>query len=219
VNYQIFSAINGLAGDWRVLDLFMIFAAKYLIFLFFAAAAVVTGLGTRDDGWWPYGAWRIGKVLATLAIAFVLSFSVRLMALSERPFETHRVTQLISHAPGVSMPSDHAVSSFAVAIAVWFFVSRRWGPYFLGVAAVIAISRVYVGVHYPADVTAGALLAAVAGLGVWAIVLAVEERVLPARQPAPEDDQLDDESSEHGAPDGDVPDHDADDLPVDSHDG
>jgi undecaprenyl-diphosphatase len=171
VNYEIFSVINGLAGAFGPLDVLMVVAAKYLIFLLFAGGAAVTVLRARQDGWWPAGAWRMGQAGATLVIGFVLSQTIRLFGLSQRPFQTHEVHMLIGHAPGVSLPSDHSTASFAVAIAVWFFVSAKWGPYFMGVAALIAVSRVYVGVHYPADITAGALVATIAGLLVWGATL------------------------------------------------
>ena len=171
MNYEIFSMINGLAGAFGPLDVLMVVAAKYLIFVLSAAGAVVTALRARRDGWWPAGAWRIGQVALTLLLGFVLSAVIRLFGLSQRPFQTHEVHMLIGHEPGVSLPSDHSTASFAVAIAVWFFVSAKWGPYFMGVAALIAVSRVFVGVHYPADITAGALVATVAGLAVWGATL------------------------------------------------
>ncbi|QUQ66140.1 phosphatase PAP2 family protein [Kutzneria sp. CA-103260] len=171
MNYEIFSMVNGMAGKFGPLDVLMVVAAKYLIFLLFAAGAVVTGLRARQDGWWPAGAWRIGQVGLTLAVGFALSVGIRMLGLSQRPFQTHEVHQLLDHAPGVSLPSDHSTASFAVAVAVWFFVSAKWGPYFMGVAALIAVSRVFVGVHYPADIVAGALVAVVAGLAVWGVTL------------------------------------------------
>jgi undecaprenyl-diphosphatase len=54
-----------------------------------------------------------------------------------------------------SFPSSHAVNIFAAA----FFLSqpfRRLTPLFYGIAAVVAYSRVYIGIHYPLDVVGGA---------------------------------------------------------------
>jgi undecaprenyl-diphosphatase len=184
VNYEIFSMVNGLAGVFGPLDLLMVFAAKYLIFLLFAGGAAVTFLRAKQDGWWPAGAWRIGQVAVTLGIALALSVTVRMFHLSLRPFQTHQVHMLITHDPGVSLPSDHATASFALAIAVWFFVSAKWGPYFMGVAALVAISRVFVGVHYPADITAGALLSTLAGLAVWGATLLWQDKFIAHYTPA-----------------------------------
>ena len=56
-----------------------------------------------------------------------------------------------------SFPSAHAVNIFAGA----FFMSqafRRLAPVFYVIAAVVAYSRVYIGVHYPLDVIGGAAI-------------------------------------------------------------
>jgi membrane-associated phospholipid phosphatase len=66
-----------------------------------------------------------------------------------------------------SMPSAHAANCFAMAtLAFWFY--RRSGRILFPLAAGVAFSRVYNGVHYPSDILAGAIL----GAG-YAIALAV----------------------------------------------
>jgi undecaprenyl-diphosphatase len=56
-----------------------------------------------------------------------------------------------------SFPSGHATTAFALA-AVIGFLSPRWFYPMLVLAALIAVSRVVLGVHYPSDVTGGAIL-------------------------------------------------------------
>lgn len=56
-----------------------------------------------------------------------------------------------------SFPSGHATTAFALA-AVLGFLSRRWFYPALALAAVIALSRISLGVHYPTDVIAGAIV-------------------------------------------------------------
>jgi undecaprenyl-diphosphatase len=65
------------------------------------------------------------------------------------------------------MPSSHAANAFGQAILFGLlYRSVRWP--LLALAALIAVSRVFVGVHYPADVLVGALLGAlVALIVVW----------------------------------------------------
>jgi undecaprenyl-diphosphatase len=61
-----------------------------------------------------------------------------------------------------SFPSGHAAGSFAFAAFV-FAVHRRAGLAFAGLAILVALSRVALGVHYPSDVVAGAFLGGVFG--------------------------------------------------------
>ena len=61
-----------------------------------------------------------------------------------------------------SFPSGHTTTAFAVAVAFLVFVPRlRYAA--IGLAFLTAVSRVYLGVHYPLDVTYGAILGALVG--------------------------------------------------------
>lgn len=62
-----------------------------------------------------------------------------------------------------SFPSGHAATAFAAAVAVGVFFPRLRKP-LLALAAVIAVSRVYLGVHFATDVLVGSLLGSAIGL-------------------------------------------------------
>lgn len=74
-----------------------------------------------------------------------------------------------------SFPSDHASAAFAVAIAI-LMVSRRFGLVMILVAGAIAVSRVAIGLHYPGDVLAGAVVGLLAAL----VVMRLLDRPLSA---------------------------------------
>jgi undecaprenyl-diphosphatase len=78
-----------------------------------------------------------------------------------RPHDHPLVTRPHTH----SFPSGHATTSFACATVLALMLPRLRVPLFL-LAAAVSWSRVYVGVHYPLDVLAGAALGVGIGIGV-----------------------------------------------------
>ena len=82
-----------------------------------------------------------------------------------RPFVADpAIHPLIARPHDSSMPSGHALTAFACSTIVAMLEPRlRWPAY--GLAAAIAASRVYLGVHYPSDVVAGAAVGAALGAG------------------------------------------------------
>jgi len=76
---------------------------------------------------------------------------------------------LVGRSSAMSFPSAHAANSFAMAtVASWKL--SRFAPLLFLVAAAVAYSRVYVGVHYPFDVIAGAIIGALLGrLAIWLV--------------------------------------------------
>ncbi|MBK8556199.1 MAG: phosphatase PAP2 family protein [Lewinellaceae bacterium] len=85
---------------------------------------------------------------------------------------TEVVIRRVSCGGGYSFTSSHAANHFAVAVflaAVFGGLSRWLRPGLLLWAAVISFAQVYVGVHYPGDVLAGALLGAIIGWGIYRI--------------------------------------------------
>jgi len=79
----------------------------------------------------------------------------------------NEINLLVKCGGGFSMPSSHATNAFGQAgLFGYFYKKSRW--YLYTFAFLIAISRVFVGVHYPADVLVGIILGFLLGLmGAW----------------------------------------------------
>ena len=73
-----------------------------------------------------------------------------------RPFVAYGFDLLIPPPPSFSFPSGHALSSFSSAFIFCHFIGRKAYP-FIAAALLISFSRIYLLVHYPSDVIAGAL--------------------------------------------------------------
>jgi undecaprenyl-diphosphatase len=136
---------------------------------------------TNQEHWYPLlvGMWlalliwggRQGRIAAALIVVAVAASDQLSCSLLKplvgrvRPCNAlppDRVRLLVSSSRAFSFPSAHAANSFAMATVVSWRLPR-FAPLLFAVAALIAYSRVYVGVHYPLDVFAGAVLGMVVG--------------------------------------------------------
>lgn len=82
-----------------------------------------------------------------------------------RPYDVvSRVQLLIERQSDFSFPSGHTGSSFAAAIVLYKELPKKYGVSALVLAALIGLSRIYLGVHYPSDVMCGALFGTIIGV-------------------------------------------------------
>ena len=88
---------------------------------------------------------------------------------------------LVSKGGKWSMPSNHASNMFSLAVILSYFYGRFKVILFL-LATVIAISRVYVGVHYPGDVIIGALIGYIISWTMITLWVIIKMRELKRRQ-------------------------------------
>ncbi len=131
-----FSALGQHAGIWLVLG----------------AGASLRARGERRRRW--------RAATATVAGAYVFNTALKLVVRRPRPQLTD-LPPLVGTPTQLSFPSAHATSSFAAARAYSAAGAPPLPLYAL--AAGLAASRVYLGVHYPSDVLAGALLGSAIG--------------------------------------------------------
>jgi undecaprenyl-diphosphatase len=130
--------------------------------------------------------WRRPRVLVLVAVAVltadVLALGAKVLTGRPRPYIAHPEPEPLIGTPlDLSFPSGHGATAFAGATVLAVFAPRLAVPLYL-LAAGIAWSRVYVGVHYPLDVIAGAIL----GVGVAFTLLLLARRLVNSdRLPLP----------------------------------
>jgi undecaprenyl-diphosphatase len=159
LDYDLFRAINGLAGRSQAVDAIMIACAKFLPVVF---ALVLVALWLT---WRPTN--QRAALLAGISALVALGIGqlIGMAFLRPRPYLTHQVNLLIAPTADTSFPSDHATLGFAVAVLVWRY-NRRAGTALLSLALVLAFARIFVGAHYPSDVLGGAVLGALTSMGI-----------------------------------------------------
>lgn len=100
---------------------------------------------------------------AGLSITYYIVYFLKSGVARPRPFMQLPDVRLLVTEKSFSFPSGHAVQAFmAATVASRYF---RGGVLFFASAALVAFSRVYIGVHYVSDVLAGALIGILVGYG------------------------------------------------------
>ncbi len=147
---SLFHIIN--QGPYHaVLDGLMVFITDYRFIIFLAILI-------------PFIIKDRKKALLVLALGtagiIISSFSASLLKLyfaRPRPCMTlEHIRLLVECHSSFSMPSGHAATSFTAASIMVYFIRPAAVPAFV-LALLVAMSRIYVGVHYPYDVIVGAI--------------------------------------------------------------
>jgi len=148
----------------------------YLLAIPFLLYTINRGAAARDDSGKTFLTAAIAAVVISLASVYLADIAcgwLKDVAARPRPCQALEGVRLIVSCPrSFSLPSGHAATSFAF-ITPYFvltrgFIRTGWRTYILILACLIALSRPYLGVHYPSDIVAGALLGGtVAGVMCW----------------------------------------------------
>lgn len=135
----------------------------------YAVAGVIVTLGWRIRR--RQCTWRAVAVVC-LCLALVYGVvagaynAIKYEVLRPRPFVVLGAELRVSAdevqaiRPNSSFPSSHAANAFMLATLLAALLRRGSWPLWYGLAALVALSRVYLGLHYPGDVLAGAVLGA-----------------------------------------------------------
>ena len=144
---------NNLRQDWltpvmRIITMFGDYGAFWIatciVLLCIPKTRVKAGIPAS-------GAMALNAVLTNLWLKRVVD--------RVRPFVRFPELTVLTKIPGdASFPSGHTAASFAVAAAIYMAGYRKMGRFLYVFAALIGASRLYLGVHYPTDVIAGAIV-------------------------------------------------------------
>jgi undecaprenyl-diphosphatase len=140
--FPLITDIGELGLCWIVICIGLLFSKKY-----------------RRVGFLTLVALAFGGIIGDIIIKHIVQRPRPFMAWPD-------ISLLIKAPPTYSFPSGHALSSFAAATVLSFYLKYWRIPLFL-LAFLIAFSRLYLFVHYPSDVLAGALL----GIAIGCLVI------------------------------------------------
>jgi len=161
IDQSLFFFINQTLSN-PVTDVFMPFVTNDMNLKLFYASCLFLMLWKGDSK------LRLAVIFSLITVAICdQAVSTFLKPLLGRPRPCHEleVNLLVGCGGGLSMPSSHAANLFGQA-----FFFRKVAPfsakYLIPLAIVVALSRVFVGVHYPADILVGSALGTLVGMGV-----------------------------------------------------
>lgn len=102
------------------------------------------------------------KLGLSMAIALALGYLcgnliIKNIVARARPYTYRDIDLLVSELSDYSFPSGHSLASFEAATCI-FIRNKKWGIPALVLAVLIALSRLYLYVHFPSDVLAGTML-------------------------------------------------------------
>lgn len=120
----------------------------------------------------------VAVMLSFLSVVILNNLVLKEIFDRTRPFVADPNIKLLIDIPsGSSFPSGHSSSSFACAVALFMF-DKKWGMFAFGYATLMAISRVYLHVHYATDVIGGMIVGVLVGFVVVAAWSRVEGLVM-----------------------------------------
>jgi undecaprenyl-diphosphatase len=179
LDLAIFQAINGLAGHIAIADQFVFFSSISLLMKSVPYAALLCLIWFR-----PQATEDDRKIVLAILIAVVVALVINRGLSSALPFRLRpMVTPDIGFRPPIlnfqeqhvtddwsSFPSDHAALFFTLCTGFWFW-SRKLGAALTLFSTWIVFQRIYLGEHFPSDVTVGALI------GIGSALLVCREKV------------------------------------------
>ena len=154
LDIKLFYFFNDIAGKSFIADAFIVFLSEYLQYLVVAVLLLLL-----------YVSYHTSREKRRIFQVVIISIFISRVAVTElirmfyhrpRPYLEIPAHNLLNES-AFSFPSGHAAFFFALAAAVYGF-NKKWGIGFFISAAVISISRIAAGIHYPSDIIGGMII-------------------------------------------------------------
>lgn len=172
IDRRIFLFLNGSFHN-RVLDVFMVIITQtgngWIL------VPLMALIFYRIQGVWL--SHRFIVIAATVFIGGSLAAIIKSIIGRKRPLSAFRddiqdgkvlVHTVLERARKRSFPSGHSQTAFGVLVAVTWYWAGWYTPLLLVWALVVSFSRIYLGIHFPLDVAAGAVLGIVVSVAICA---------------------------------------------------
>ena len=161
LDYYVFGGINQFVGEYFWLDALGIFFAQYFEYVLIFCLILFLFKNFKKNA-----RMLIESFFAAVLAKEIFVDIIRQLTPRMRPFVENHVKLLIEHPITPAFPSAHAAFYFAIATTVYLYNkhNKKTGILFLISAFLIAIARVFTGVHWPSDVFVGSLLGIISAL-------------------------------------------------------
>jgi undecaprenyl-diphosphatase len=163
LDYYFLHLLNQYALKSAILDGIAVFFANWSGYLVVAAFLVFlwrkrAAISKKAE---MFASCFLPAVISRLGITVL----IRYLYYRPRPYLTDAVNILIDKSREASFPSGHAAFFFAFSLAV-YYQNKKWGAVFMALSVLMGLARIFVGVHWPSDILAGAV---VGFLSVWLV--------------------------------------------------
>ncbi len=183
LDVYILNFINGLAYRREWIDAAGVFFAKYSEYILAAVFIFLLAVGFRK-----YWKMILVSLLAGAVSRLVIGWAIKALFFRPRPFLTENVKLLYVYgADESSFPSGHALFYFALSTAIFVYNKKLGIIFYLGTLAIV-FSRIFVGIHWPSDILAGALIGILVGWIIAKFFKKYENRIF--RKPAEKENKI-----------------------------
>ena len=177
MNTQLFLLINASDQASKLFIYFAIFCANYLMYLPIVVITIYCFFKSSYR-------LLVIKMILSLGLALLITFIIRHLFYSPRPFAVNIGTNYLLHDQTSSLPSQHAVFVWTICLTVCLNYARCFKKLvflLVLVAVLVSWSRIYLGIHWPLDIAVGFLVSMVSVYIIkkfWFLIHPVIKRLL-----------------------------------------